>query len=81
MNGTVTIALVVSCFTVACVAVSVSIYLHAKFQSKEEASEQRKWIRKIENDVSLTNTGLASIATDVSYIRGRLDEIKKIQGG
>lgn len=84
MDGNVTIALVVICFSVAAVAVSITIYFNNKFQSKSDAdkveTDLKAWIRKVETDVSKVQSSLERIAENVSYIRGRI-EPKTSQGG
>lgn len=84
MEGNVTIALVVACFSVAAVAVSIAVYVSSKFQSKADAdkveTDLKAWIRKVETDVSKVQSSLERIAENVSYIRGRI-EPKQSQGG
>lgn len=73
----VTVALVGSCFVVASVAVTISLYLGNKFQTKKDADkvedDLKIWIRKVEDDVSALQKSLNDIAVNVSYIRGRLE--------
>lgn len=64
-------------FSLAAMAVSITLWSIATFQSKQDAvlikAELEKRIESVEGEVQLMRQSLESVAKDVSYIRGRIE--------
>jgi preprotein translocase subunit SecF len=64
-------------FSLAAVAVSITLWATATFQSKDDAKEMRKAletrVESVELQVQQMRASLENIRSDVSYIRGRLE--------
>lgn len=77
----VTYQLVSICFGVGVVCTAAMAWFFSIFQTKKQAHASetllRVHIKKVESDVEKAESSLAKIATDVSYIRGRLEPPQK----
>lgn len=64
-------------FSIATVAVSITLWSVSTFQSKQDAIEVRQQIERridaIESQVNTMRQSLENVARDTSYIRGRLE--------
>lgn len=70
MRRYVTLAEAVSFVSVVAIAI---VWFSGTYQSKEEAKKVDTRIQALEDDMRAMNRGINQIASDVSYIKGRLE--------
>jgi hypothetical protein len=54
----------------------LTLWLTTKFQSKEDAEKLEARVGAVETELTNLRAGMNSIAVDVSYIRGKLENAK-----
>lgn len=57
----------------AAVVASVTLWMTTKFQSKEDAAKQDTRISAVESEQSNLRSSINSIAVDISYVRGKIE--------
>lgn len=50
-------------------------FITEKFQSKEDATKLERRVEKVEAEISQVKDGISLISKDVSYIRGKIENI------
>jgi hypothetical protein len=76
-NAPITYQIVIICFVVTSIVITVMMWIFSRFQTKRDAFVTEKQLRmhilKVESDVEKMGSDLARISENVSYIRGRLE--------
>lgn len=70
MRRYVTLAEAVSFVSVVAIAI---VWFSGTYQSKDDAKKVEARIEKLEDKMTAMSTGINQIASDVSYIKGRLE--------